>query len=71
VSEWVGEYGYATHASDRLHPTPTPTPTPNPNPLVTQLSGAQLAQLLGGARLLEWDRAPEPELSEGACGCNT
>ena len=34
----------------------------------TQLSGAQLAQLLGGARLLEWDRAPEPQLSEGACG---
>ena len=68
----MGEYGYATHASDRLHPTPTPTPTPNPNPtpnpVDAQLSGGQLAQLLGGARLLEWDRAPEPQLSEGACG---
>jgi hypothetical protein len=31
----------------------------------TQLSGAQLAQLLSGRRLLEWDRAPEPQLSEG------
>ena len=31
----------------------------------TQLSGAQLAQLLSGRGLLDWDQAPEPQRLAG------
>ena len=66
----MSEYGYATVPTPRTDCTlPLPLPlTLTLKPSDTQLSGAQLAQLLGGARLLEWDRAPEPQLSEGARG---
>ena len=53
----------------RLYRWPEARAQPPPDLLLemdTQLSGAQLAQLLSGRRLLEWDRAPEPQLSEGS-----
>ena len=52
----------------RLYRWPEARAQPPPDLLLemdTQLSRAQLAQLLSGRRLLEWDKAPEPQLSAG------
>lgn len=52
----------------RLYRWPEARAQPPPDLLLemdTQLSRAQLAQLLSGRMLLEWDGAPQPQLSEG------